>query len=284
MKYAFFPGCKIPYYLPQYGLSVRGVLNALGAKLVELEFNCCGYPSRDASFEAFILSAARNMALAQTNGLDILTPCKCCYGSLKNADYWLRQKADLRGRINSILAEEDLTWTPEGRSLHLLQVLKHDIGPEAIKAGIKRPLNGLKTAAHYGCHALRPANVTVFDDPFAPTIFENILSLTGAQCLDWPRRLECCGHPLWEKNDELSLKLRRSKIQDARTSGADLICTACTHCQIQFDHVGDRDSQESEPIHNIPSVLVSQLLGLSLGLDESVLQIDDRCLQVIDAI
>ena len=281
MRYAFFPGCKIPFYLPQYGRSARGVLDALDVELVELEFNCCGYPNRDVSFDAFVLSSARNMALARANGLDILTPCKCCYGSLKNADYWLGQKPALRERINSILAEEGLTWVPGGRSLHLLQALKHDIGPEAIKAGLQRPLNGLKAAVHYGCHALRPASVTGFDDPFAPTIFENILSLTGTQCLDWPRRLECCGHPLWQRNNDLSLRLRRRKIQDARACGADLICVACTHCQIQFDQIHDPAARENDQTSAMPSVLLTQLLGLSLGLDESALQIDDRCLQIM---
>ncbi len=67
MNYAVFWGCKIPFYLPQYELSVRAVLNVLGIKLTDMEFNCCGYPIRHDSFEASVFSGARNIALALKN-------------------------------------------------------------------------------------------------------------------------------------------------------------------------------------------------------------------------
>jgi len=66
MKFALFAGCKIPFFLPQYGLAGQAVLNALEVELVDMEFNCCGYPIRHRSFEAFVLSAARNR-----NGVDV---------------------------------------------------------------------------------------------------------------------------------------------------------------------------------------------------------------------
>ena len=84
MRFAFFPGCKIPFYLKEYGLATRSVLAALDVQIEEMEFTCCGYPVRHLNFESFILSAARNLALAENKGLTVLTPCKCCFGSLKD--------------------------------------------------------------------------------------------------------------------------------------------------------------------------------------------------------
>jgi len=271
MKYAFFPGCKIPNYLPQYETSTRAVTGLFGLELLDLEFNCCGYPVRHENFEASILSAARNMAIAAKEGLDILTPCKCCFGNLKHAEYWLNENSSLKEYINTILAQEGLEWREGIESKHLLSVLFHDIGTETLRASIKRPLEGLRIAAHYGCHALRPSNVVRFDNPLAPTIFEELIAVTGASSVEWSRRLECCGNPLWEKNNVLSIGLMDKKLEDAGQAGAVLLCTACTYCQLQFDCVQNTVNETGSVRPRLPSVLYSQLLGLSLGINEKKL-------------
>jgi len=268
MKFAFFKGCKIPYYLEQYDTSTRAVLKTFGVRLVDLDFNCCGYPNRDINFEAFVLSAARNMALAENKGLDILTPCKCCYGSLKHAIHFMRENDALRTAINGYLKKEKLEWKGTSKVKHLLTVLSDDIGLPAIYASIAKPLVNLNVAPHYGCHALRPSNIVHFDDPLAPSIFEDLIFATGARPVEWPRRLDCCGNPLLGKNDALSLAMMQNKIDDATESGADCICTACTYCQIQFDSVQANAACSEQPASMMPSILYTQLLGISMGIPE----------------
>lgn len=272
MNYAMFWGCKIPYYLPQYESSTRAVLNILGVKTTDMEFSCCGYPIRHESFEASVLSGARNIALALKNNTNILTPCKCCFGNLRHADHWLRENKSLREKVNSLLGQEGLKWDDGTEIKHLLSVLFHDVGLEAIRAKIKNPYNELKVAVHYGCHALRPGNVVQFDNPLAPTIFESLVTVTGAEPAEWPRRLECCGNPLWEKNRELSLRLMRTKLEDALQSGAMVLCTACTYCQIQFDSVRTEAFKNDPLCNELPSVLYPQLLGSALGIQCGVLR------------
>ena len=88
MEFALFLGCTIPARLNQYESSSRAVLEKLGVGLVDIrEFNCCGYPLRNIDFKVFLLSSARNLALAEKKNLNVMTLCKCCYGSLKKADY-----------------------------------------------------------------------------------------------------------------------------------------------------------------------------------------------------
>lgn len=271
MKYAFFPGCKIPFYLKEYEISSRSVLDLLGVEWVDMEFNCCGYPVRNLNVESFVLSAARNLALAEQRNLNILTPCKCCFGSLKHADHWLREREDLKWDINEALQQEGLRWEGKAEVRHLLSVLAEDVGLDEIKQHVKRPYPGLSVAAHYGCHALRPGNIVQFDNPIAPTIFENLVSVTGARSVVWSRRLECCGHPLWEKNNQLSQDLMKKKVSDARQSGADCLCTACTYCQIQFETVQKAVYVQGVESLPLPSILYPQLLGLSLGIPETAL-------------
>ena len=82
MKMLLFPGCKVPYYVPQYEISSRLVLNTFDIEIEDIEFNCCGYPIRFLDFKAFLFSSARNIALAGEKGLPLLCLCKCCYGTL----------------------------------------------------------------------------------------------------------------------------------------------------------------------------------------------------------
>lgn len=274
MNYAYFPGCKIPFHLPQYGLATRAVCEALDLGLRDLEFNCCGYPARHNSFEASMFAAARNFALAHAAGLGILTPCKCCFGNLRHAVYWLRESEALRERVAGWLAAEGLHLPPlnELRVVHLLTALDQDLGVARLREAVTRPLTGVTVAAHYGCHALRPGYVTQFDNPLAPTIFERLLQVTGAEPVDWPLRLECCGNPLWGKNDVMAARLARKKLTDARDSGAALLCTACTYCQLQFDTYRAR---LPEPVKDAPpALLYPQLLGLALGLRPEALGLE----------
>lgn len=276
MKFAYFPGCKIPFHLPQHGASVQASCAVLNIELVEIPFVCCGYPVRDQSLEASYLSAAENFALAGEKGLGIMTPCKCCFGNLQHAKYRLRHTPALQKSVEEHLARRGMELRLDVPVSHLLTVLQRDVGPEALRTAVTRPLTGVRAAAHYGCHALRPGNITRFDNPLAPTIFETLLQAIGAEPVSWPLRLECCGNPLWGKSDVTARRLAGVKLADAAASGADVLATACTYCQIQFDSLrettADREVRRDAP----PAVLFPQLLGLSLGLEPAVLGLEDN--------
>ena len=83
-KFALFLGCNIPVRVKSYETSSRAVFGKLGVELVDIpEFNCCGYPLRNIDRKAFVLSSARNLALAERQGLDMLALCQCGYGRLR---------------------------------------------------------------------------------------------------------------------------------------------------------------------------------------------------------
>ena len=104
MKFALFLGCNIPARLTQYESSARAVLGEFGVELAEIKaFNCCGYPVRNIDFKSFLLSSARNLALAEKENLDVISLCKCCYGSLKKADHLMREDVSWREEINRTL-------------------------------------------------------------------------------------------------------------------------------------------------------------------------------------
>ena len=269
LKYALFLGCKIPARLPAYAASTRAVLKHLGVTLVDLEFNCCGYPAHDVSRDAFVLSAARNLALAERAGLDLLTPCACCYGTLRQAIAFLVEDSELRSRVTQTLAAENLAWSGKVEVENVLTVLARVIGVHALAAAVRAPRTGLRVAAQYGCHTLRPSNVARIDNPLAPTIFETLIGLTGATPVDWSRRLDCCGDPLHGANTPLSENITRAKIADAASAGAQVLCTACPHCHLRLDGV-----QTDGVAPSIRPLLYTQLLGTALGLSAKSLGLE----------
>jgi heterodisulfide reductase subunit B len=276
MSYSYFAGCKIPYYLPEYGNSSLALLNRFGIELQGVEFNCCGYPVRDIDFQSFLLAGARNLALAEQKNTDIVTPCKCCFGSLKFVEYYLKQRESLRDQINTMLRLEGLQWEGHTEVKHLLTVLHQDVGIEALRASVVNPLEGLKIAIHTGCHALRPGNVTMYDNPFATGIFDDLVAVTGAESVFWSMSTECCGNPQWDKNQTLSLKQMQRKLLNARQAGADYVCTACTYCQMQFEQKSRSDLIPQIDEQTPPAILISQLIGLSIGLEENEIGLSDE--------
>jgi heterodisulfide reductase subunit B len=273
MKFALFLGCNIPARVEQYDTSARAVLKQVDVQLTDIrEFNCCGYPMRNSDHKSFLFSSAVNLALAENAGLDILVLCKCCFGSLKEAEHVLKEEGELQAEVNRLLAQRGLKYTGKTQIKHFLSVLYHDVGLDALQGKITRHYKNFKIATHHGCHALRPSKITQFDDPVAPIIFDKLVEVTGAKSIDWTSKLECCGAPVLGVNDDLSTNLTRKKLSDGKQAGADYLCSACPYCHLQFDAVQAMmvSGNGDDPL---ASMLYPQLLGLSMGLDEKTLGI-----------
>ena len=281
MSYSYFAGCKIPYYLPEYGTSTLALLNRFGIEPLDLEFNCCGYPVRDIDFQSFLLAGARNLALAAQHNTDIVTPCKCCFGSLKFVEHYLNRRGSVKNQINAMLRPEGLQWAGRNTVRHLLSVLHQDVGLGALRAAVINPLENIKVAIHNGCHALRPGNVTQYDNPLTPSIFSDLVALTGAESVFWSMSDDCCGNPQWDKNRKLALKQMQRKLLNAKQAGADFVCTACTYCQMQFEQKSHTDLIALDRDATIPAVLISQLIGLSLGMEDKEIGLGDENRQML---
>jgi heterodisulfide reductase subunit B len=281
MQFASFLGCNIPARVSQYADATGAVFNKLNIELIDFpEFNCCGYPARNMDHRTFVLSAARNLAVAEKSGLDVMVMCKCCYGSLKKAAYALDEDPDLKMDINAILAKEKLHYEGRVQVHHLLSVLYHKVGTANLKPLISKTFSGLQIAVSYGCHALRPSKITGFDDPVSPVIFDELVEITGAFSVEWARKLDCCGAPLTGVNDRLAMDMALKKITSARDAGAHYICTACPYTHLQFDWVQNRMAPNSDNWEPLAPILYPQLLGLCMEIDQKTLGLDHNRLEL----
>lgn len=282
MNYALFLGCQIPARLEPYEVSARKVLSgALGVGLIDIkDFNCCGYPVRNFDYKAFVLSSARNLALAEKQDLDIIALCSCCYGTLKKVEHLIKNDKALKEWVNEVLKKEGLHYNGKIKVRHFLSVFYHDVGISAIAEKISMPFKGLKIAAHYSCHAFRPSEVVELDDSVNPLIFDKLVEITGAESVSWDMKLDCCGAPLSGVNDKLSMDLMEKKIKNAKQADADYLCTACPYCQMQFDIIQNNISTLREGNQLLPSIIYPQLLGLSMGMNPTALKIEENRIPV----
>lgn len=273
MKFALQRCCTTPILLKQYETSTDAVLKRLGVQLLDRGLNCCGYPLKNVNFRAHVLASSRNLSIAEKKGLDIMTFCNCCYGTLRHVNHLMKHDVPLRDRINETLQRESLSYNGGAGVKHMMEVFHQEIGLDRIKACLVKRYKGARVAIHYGCHMLRPRELVQLAPTGTAMVFDGLVEATGAECVSWPSQLECCGSAMWGIDDSLSMDLAEKKVKDALRSGAEFLCLACSYCQLQFDRVQERLLTLNRIERPIPSILYTQLLGLCLGLDDEVLGI-----------
>ncbi len=264
--------CSTPVLLKQYETSTDSVLRRLGVEPVDIQnFGCCGYPLRTFDLEAYLACSAKNISLAEKEGLQVLTFCNGCYLSLRQAYHYLKNDDNVKAGTNAILAQDGLVFRGTTEIVHLLHFLISI--KEKIHDSITSHLKGLKVATHYGCQLMRPREVVDFTQHKPPLFFDELVEITGAESISWAAKQDCCGAPIYGLNPDISTRLLVKKILNAKEAGASLLCIACPFCQLQFDHVQHRLLAEGRLDQGLPCILYTQLLGLALGLDEEALGI-----------
>jgi heterodisulfide reductase subunit B len=266
-KFLMFLGCAIPYRVSAFEISARKILAKLGVELVEMpEFNCCGLPLDPVSHEMMLILAARNLALAEEKGLNIITLCPGCAGTLKKVNKMLKEDRALRDEINCHLKEAGLQFKGTVDAKHFMQVLMEDVGLDKIKKSIVKPLTMVKVAEHNGCHILRPKEFIGFDDPEDPKMLKALVEATGATCLDYMDETECCGAPSVGVSDKVALQLARDKLNHVKQVNAEALVTICPFCHIMYDTNELRIEKMFNETYGIPILHYPQLLGLAMGI------------------
>jgi heterodisulfide reductase subunit B len=269
-SYSYFPGCSAEATASPLGISVLPVAKELGMDLVELEdWNCCGsspYGSVD-KLEATCI-AARNLALAEKTGLDLVTPCSNCYVVLDGTNDILKEYPALKEQVGKALAVAKLGYKGGVRVRHLAEVLYSDITPEVIRAKTTKPLKGLKVAAYYGCQLVRPNG---FDDPEAPHSLDELVASLGADVVPWQMKVQCCGSSLVMPEQEVALGLVNRILRNAQENGAQCLVTPCPLCQINLDVYQGQVNRLFKTKYNLPVLFLTQLIGVALGIKPDAL-------------
>jgi heterodisulfide reductase subunit B len=271
MDLSYYPGCTLKTKAKDLEDSAIACMDALGIRLVELErWNCCGTVYSLAEDDlAHHLAPVRNLIRAKEQGSDrVGTLCSFCYHTLKRANMLMRNDGEKRKTLNDFM-EEEVDYSGEVEVVHLLEVLRDDIGWENIAAKVKVPLQGLKVAPYYGCTLLRPQEVAI-DQVERPTIMHRLMETLGAEAVDFPYATECCGSFQVVGNPDSIARRAWEILSSALRRGAEALVVTCPLCHFNLSQRQTELMQKYSDFRGLPVVYFSQLLAIALGIDEKV--------------
>lgn len=266
MQYTYYPGCSLHATGISYDKSLRAVFSKIGAGLAELEdWNCCGATAYMSVKEtvAFTISA-RNLALAEKAGHDIVAPCSACFAVLNKTRKYLRELPQLRENVAAALAEDNLRCEYRLPVRHPLEVIMTDIGVDRLQELQEYSLVDFKPACYYGCQIVRPERA-LLEDQEVPMSMEVLFEALGAQPVPYPPKVRCCGGMLVATYEEVAMRLCHELLEWAEISEANCIITTCPMCQSNLDILTRRIHARTGKAFDLPILYFTQLLGLALG-------------------
>jgi succinate dehydrogenase / fumarate reductase cytochrome b subunit len=277
LKYAFWPGCVAKGAAPELYVSMNRVAKELGIELVELDQAACTGAGviQEQNPEMADALNARTFAMAQRLGLPLMNICSTCQGIESIVQDKLAKDPSYLDKVNAILADEGLTYTPGLAVKNFLWVLVEDLGLDKLKAAIKRPLSGLRVGPFYGCYILRPSAILGKEEhPGRDHYLEDVIAALGATVVDYEGAKKCCGFPILTINRENSLTQTGNHIHEAQDLGADALVSPCPLCHLNLDAQQPAAKAVTKHDIDLPILHLPQLVGLALGIDPKEMKLD----------
>jgi succinate dehydrogenase / fumarate reductase cytochrome b subunit len=246
----------------------------LDLELVELDrANCCGAGViAEHNQELVDTLNARTFALAQAveGAAGMMNICSTCQGAQSECQERLDASREYRAEVNSHLAPEGLSYEAGGGwwNKNLLWLLVEDIGLDAVRERVQRPLSGLRIAPFYGCYIVRPSKRLGFAEyPQRDAYLDMLIETLGGEPVAYAGARKCCGFPVITMNRTTSLRQAGRHLADAIDAGADCLVTPCPLCHLNLDMQQPAASRFVERDLGIPVLHLPQMIGLALGLE-----------------
>ena len=276
MKFAYYPGCSARSTCAELNVATHRVARKLGLELLQLESATCtgARELRAIDPAGFYTLNVRILALAEREGLPLMTICNTCTLNVLDAHAAFVSDAELAQTVNARLAEENLHYSGRTKISHFLWVLHEQIGAERLRALVTNPLTGLTVAAFYGCHITRPPGRYGFVNSRNNAAIEKLAEILGCRPIDYSGRTECCGFHTAGHDERVAIKLTGQHILAAKAGGAKTMVTPCPLCHTVLDSFQHEIEQDLGQKLDMPVLHLPQLVGLALGLTPEELNID----------
>ena len=262
MKITYYPGCSLEGTAVDYAASIDAIAALLDVELMELfDWNCCGASSAHSlSHDLALTLPARNLALAEKAGRDVVAPCALCFNRLKVAEKALQGPE---------AAELGVPYQGGIKIWDLLDYLTQDAFLSALAPKVVHPLTNLHAVCYYGCLAARPPAVTDSLASENPQNMDRLLHTLGADSIDWSFKTDCCGAGLAVARPDLIDVLVQRLYDQALASGAECLVVSCQMCQANLDLSQERISAKFGQDYYLPVFYFTELIGLAAGLAEA---------------
>jgi len=277
MKLLYFPGCTLKTSAKNLEKSAFAIMDALGHEMVEMEdWTCCGVVASLTGDDLMHhLAPLRSLIHVEDAGEDkVVTLCDMCCNTLKQTNLRVKENPDDLETLNLFMDREN-DYKRTVKVIHFLEFLRDEIGFDVIKKKVKRPFKGIKIMPYYGCMLLRPREVAI-DDAEEPTILSDLLSALGAEVVDNPFKIECCGSYHTVENKELVSKRAHRITSFATERDSDAMVLSCPLCKFNLDARGKEAEKMFKGYKQIPVYYYTQLIAIALGLDPEVCGFDQH--------
>jgi succinate dehydrogenase / fumarate reductase cytochrome b subunit len=273
VKVAYWPGCVSRGFTPELHGSMAKVAPLLDIELVELDrAACCGAGViAEHNQELADTLNARTFALAQqemANGAELMMNiCSTCQGAQNECQQRLDANSEYRERVNETLGGEGLRYEKGLSNKHFLWLMVEEIGLDAIRAKVTRPLTDLRVGPFYGCYIVRPTDrVGIDDDHPRDRYLQMLIEALGGTVVDYAGQYKCCGFPIITMNKEASLRQAGRHLGDAVDADADCLVTPCPLCHLNLDLQQPLAERTLGRPLGMPVLHLPQMVGLALGL------------------
>ncbi|MBI5599878.1 MAG: hypothetical protein HY890_09140 [Deltaproteobacteria bacterium] len=267
-EFAVFWGCTIQARFPFLEKSVRTVMEGMGLPYRDLSgFTCCPEKSlvNNVDHGLWLLTGARNVALAEAEGLNIVSPCTGCVSNLSTVKSELNADPRKKGEVNALLNGVGRRFEGRAGLSHLVPFFHDEVGAQRIRSAMKKDFKGMRVAVHYGCHMMRPSHALKNDDPLEPKKFDNLVRTLGAESVDHSTKLMCCGQGLDRVDQhDTALHMARLKLRELKNRAVDAMVLCCPSCFLQFDNNQHLMEKEGERF-GVPVFYFTDLMGLAMG-------------------
>ena len=274
MKVAYWPGCVSRGFTPELHGSMAAVAPLLGIELVPLDrASCCGAGVlAEHNQELADTLNARTFALAQQveDAELMMNICSTCQGAQSECQERLDANAAYRAQVNATLAASDpgLSYEKGLTNKNLLWLLVEEIGLDALRAKVTRPLTNLRVGPFYGCYIVRPrARLGIDAERPRDRYLQWVIEALGGTVIDYAGAYKCCGFPIVTMNKEASLKQAGTHLGDATDAQADCLVVPCPLCHLNLDLQQPLAAKVVGRPLAMPVLHLPQLLGLALGLE-----------------
>jgi len=271
MKLLYFPGCTLKTSAKNLEKSAFAIMEALGHEMVEMDdWTCCGVVASLTGDDLMHhIAPLRNLIHVEDQGEDkVVALCDMCYNTLKQTNLRVKENPDDLETLNLFMDREN-DYKGTVKVIHFLEFLRDEIGFDVIKKKVKKPLKGMKIMPYYGCMLLRPREVAI-DDAEEPTILSDLLSALGAEVVDNPFKIECCGSYHTIENKELVSKRAHRITNFATERGGEAMMLSCPLCRFNLDARGKEAEKMFKGYKQIPVFYYTQLMAIAFGLDISI--------------
>lgn len=281
--YTFFWGCQIPARFSFMEKSTRLVLDTLNVDYVDLPgFTCCPEKTlvKNYNEKLWMITAARNIAIAEKNGRGMLHACTGCYSTLQSVNSKIKAYPKIMDEVNGFLGSVGLMVSGRCEIKHIVEFFHDELGYGKIREKVKRPLKGMRIAVHGGCHLVRPSRAIHFDDPVKPVKYDRLIEWIGARSVYYSTKMMCCGGYLDRTGQHSkTLYMASVKLHELSIIKVDAITTTCPECFKVYDNYQYLLKKE-HPEFNIPVFTLQELMALSFGFSPDELGLDQHKMNI----